>query len=266
MSFVTLLVLLGCFAWLTVWVDRRIKAQQEVNEARAAMQSPPEPIWKQYWPLFWPQAQPMNAAGAFRPWAATTFATQPDIQHWLAALSDNAIQLLTAKLTDFCTDMGFEFSWLLQHTVDHDVTVAPHLESIAVHYIEACYQAYVIQDDIKVFQAWQDFTQNPYGKEQQVLAQRLLIQAFDQGLVSINAESLQTAPAQERAVYTVQAIREAAEKQPNAFRAILKTVLKTPPDVAIANGAIANDLQQPLPHSSNGKVSTVTTQPTPVAM
>jgi hypothetical protein len=223
MNFMALLVLLGGFAWLAVFADRRIQARKQARLVAAEPET--ETKLDQRWRAPWRRSQPLEQVQAFRAWAVATFADQPVLQQWLAALSDDAIQLLTTKLTDFCTDLGFEFGWLLEHKVDQEGTLSPRLQTIAVQYIEACYQAYLVQDDIKVFQTWQDFTQHPYRKDQQALAQRVLAQLLDHGLTPAAAHSLLTAPAKEREVYIVQAVREAAEKQPDAFRAVLKTVV-----------------------------------------
>lgn len=225
MDFILLLVLLGSFGWLAVWADRRIQAHKQARLEAAA--TPPAAATKtdQGWRALWQRRQPKDDGQAFRTWAAVTFANQPPLQQWLAALPDDAIQPLNAKLADFCTDLGFTFAWLLEHKVDQDATLAPRLQTIVIYYIEACYQAYLLQEDVKAFQIWQDFTQHPYRQDQQVLAQRLLAQLIEQGLTPTAARSLLTASEKEHAVYVVQAVREAAEKYPDAFRAVLKALV-----------------------------------------
>ncbi|MCX6044253.1 MAG: hypothetical protein NT075_04020 [Chloroflexi bacterium] len=239
MEFIALLVLLAGFAWLAVWADRRIQLQKHARLAATATPTESETKPNQGWLAGWRRPQPKNNVQAFRTWATAAFADQPVLQHWLASLSDEVIQLLTVKLTDFCTDLGFEFVWLLDGKVDKETTFAPRLQIIAVQYIEACYQAYLAQDDVKTFQAWQGFTQHPYGKEQLALAQRVLAQLLDLDLTPAAARSLLTAPAKERDVYVVQAVLEAAEKHPDTFRTVLKAVLTT------------NNVEAPAPERRN---------------
>ena len=100
-----------------------------------------------------------------------------------------------------------------------------------------------MQEDVKVFQTWQDFTQHPYRQDQQALAQRLLAQLLDQGLTPAAARSLLTAPEKEREVYVVQAVREAAEKHPAAFRTVLKAVVKANNELTPAPETIINRLK-----------------------
>ena len=101
-----------------------------------------------------------------------------------------------------------------------------------------------MQDDVKIFQAWQDFIEHPYNKEEQVLAQRVWLQLFDQGLIATDAHSVLTAPEKEREVYTVQALREVAEKHPAAFRAVWKNVLTTNNDITPSLETVINHIRR----------------------
>ncbi len=225
MNFIALLILLGGFAWLAVLTGRRIQARKQARAEMATRQPVSETQPNQGWRAPWQRPKPKEMVAAFRTWAVATFADQPDCQQWLTGLSDEAVQVLAAKIADFCSDLGFEFDWLLEHKVDQAAALAARLQTIVVQYIEACYQACLFQDDVKVFQAWQDFTQHPYRKEQQALAQHVLEQLLDQGLAPAAAHSLLTAPEKEREIYVVQAVREAAEKRPDNFQAVLKAVV-----------------------------------------
>lgn len=262
MDFIVLLVVLGGFGWLAVWTDRRIQTrkQAQLEAAVATPSSETKPALG--WRLPWQQSQPSTEVQAVRAWAVATFTDQPDLQQWLASLSDDAMCLLTAKLADFCTDMGFPFEWLLTQKVDQDEALATHLRAIATQYIAACYHAYLLQDDMTVFQTWQEFTDHPYRKPQQVLAQRLLVQLLAQGLTPPAAQSLLIAPEKEREIYVVQAVREAAEKHPIAFRSVLKTALNTPADPALAPETITSRLLRGWRHPTNGAQPMETGRPT----
>lgn len=262
MGLLILLLLLIFFAWLAIAVDRRIQARKQAHAAAVATQPASEPQPNQGRRVPWRRSQPTKAVTAFRTWAVSTFADQPTIQHWLAALGDDAIELLTAKLSDFCHDLGFEFDWLLEHKVDEDHVLAPRLQAIVVQYIEACYQAVIVQDEVKAFQAWQDFAQHPYRKEQQALAQRLLARLLAEGLTPPAAQSLLTAPEKEREIYIVQAVREAAEKHPAAFRAVLKTVLNPSADPAPGADTSTKHRVSVWPHPPNGAQPIANGQPT----
>ncbi len=264
MGLITLFVLLGVFAWLAVVADRRIQARKQAD--LAAAQSTTETKLARNWRAPWRRPRPIEKTQTFRAWAVTSFADQPALQHWLAALSDEAIQLLTAKLTDFCTDLGFEFDWLLDHKVDQEGTLAPRLQSIALQYIAACYQALLVQEDVKVFQTWLDFTEQPYRKEQQALAQYLLAKLLAQGLTPPAVQNLLTAPEKEREIYVVQAVREAAQKHPAAFRAVLKNVLNIAVDTPSATEPIANQREPVRRYPADETPPMVTEQPIAAAV
>lgn len=262
MALISLLLLLTGFAVLAVWVDRRIEARQ----AAASALSTSETKSDQGWRTRFRQPSPSDTLPSFRTWAVTTFADQPKVQVWLAALPDEALGVFKEKLAAFCTDLGFELTWLVQNKLDGSTTLRSPLETVVMHYVDACYQATLIYEDVQVFQVWQDFMQNPYGKDQQTLALQLLPPLIEQALAPTAANSLLTMPEKERQIYLVQAIRESAEKQPLAFQAVLKAVLTTPARPTPPVEAILDQLKRPLLRRAERKAEpAVNGQPTATA-
>ena len=226
MNFGTLLFLLILFTIVALYVNRRIQARQQAQADATAG----EPTSNQSGVAngLWPRNKEQSRA--FRAWAVTAFAGQPAIQRWLAELSDDSIRLLVPKVADFCTDMGFEFNWLLQHTIDQERTLAPRLQAIACRYIETCYEATLLLDEVMAFQSWQEFTQTPPSKAQLALAQRVLAQLIEDGVLPPTTPTQPTAPTREAEAALLQSVREAAESDPAAFRAAWASVLHTPVD------------------------------------
>lgn len=261
MALISLLLLVTSFAVLAVWVDRRIEAREAAAAALPTSETKRDQGWRTRFRQ--PPAEPLSC---FRTWAVTTFADQPKVQAWLAALPDEALSVFKEKLAAFCTDLGFELTWLVQNKLDSSTHLRSPLEAVVMHYVDACYQATLIYEDVQVFQIWQDFTQNPYGKDQQTLALQLFPQLIEQALAPSAASSLLTMPEKEREIYLVQAIRESAEKHPLAFQAVLKAVVTTPARPTPPIEAIFDQLKRPLLRRTERKAeSAVNGQPTVTA-
>lgn len=168
----------------------------------------------------------------FRNWADASFTDNRTLQQWLAQLPDEAIQAIIDKLLEFCFDMGFELDWVLEKKTAHGVVLTARLQEIVAQYVESCYEADLSQDDIYVFETWLNYNEAPFGKDQQVFAEHLLIQLIDAGVSPRASQSLLITPDKERDTYIHYALREAAQKDPDAFQSVLKNVLATPLDLA----------------------------------
>ncbi|MBI1296947.1 hypothetical protein GC175_18500 [bacterium] len=168
----------------------------------------------------------------FRNWADASFADNRTLQQWLAQLPDGAIQAIIDKLLEFCFDMGFELDWVLEKKTAHGVALTARLQEIVAQYVESCYEADLSQDDIYVFESWLNYNEAPFGKDQQVFAEHLLTQLIDAGVSPRASQSLLITPDKERDTYIHYALREAAQKDPDAFQSVLKNVLATPLELA----------------------------------
>lgn len=222
-----MLFLLILFTGVAIWVNRRIQARQQAQGADTAAG---EPERSQGWFANGQRTRPKEQSRAFRAWAVVAFAGQPAIQRWLAELSDESILLLAPKVADFCADMGFTFNWLLDHTLDQERALAPRLQAIACRYIETCYEATLLLDEVTAFQSWQEFSQTPPNKAQLALAQRVLAQLVEDGVLPLTTPTQPTAPTREAEAALLQRVREAAETYPAAFRAAWESALHTPVD------------------------------------
>lgn len=241
MHFGTLLFLLIVFAVVAIWVNRRIGAHRQAQ----ATEADGEAGSKQGWFANGARARTKERNRAFRAWAVTAFAGQPSIQRWLAELPDESIALLTPKVIDFCTDMGFEFTWLLDHTLDQERTLALRLQAIASRYIQSCYEATLTLGEVMAFQSWQEFTRTPASKAQVALAQRVLAQLIEDGVLPPTDQSQPAAPTREAEAALIQTVQEAAEKYPTAFRTAWASVICTPLAPDPPTSAIPDWLKRP---------------------
>jgi hypothetical protein len=217
MAMYGLLLLLALCAWFAIAGDRYIQKRRRAKTTSARQKNQ-----------------------MFRDWAQASFAGNSGFQRWLAELTDEAIEALLAKLAAFCFDLGFQIDWLLEGKIAQDAALASRLQTLASQYVEACYEASQLQDDIGVFEAWRDYREHPFGKKQQALAQRLLTQLIDDGVSPAAAQSLLTRPEKERGIWVDSAVREAASKNPPGFRSALKHVLAAPVNAEAANAPTNN--------------------------
>lgn len=204
MALLGLIFLLIIVAWLGITVDRAIAERKRARQSTTQLR-----------------------LQRFRDWADTSFVDNRTLQQWLAQLPDEAIQALIDKLMEFCVDLGFELDWVLAKKTTHDAALVGRLHNIVAQYVESCYDAYLSQDDIRVFETWLSYNEAPFGKDQQAFAERLLTQLIDVGVSPPASQSLLNTEDKEREVYIHYAVREAAEKDPHAFRSVLKHVVSS---------------------------------------
>lgn len=202
MGLVTLLVLFVFLGTVAFVIERRIRArrrQQMINTDQRV--------------------------SAFRTWAQTSTTLNQLHRQWVASLSAEAVQALVGRIDDFCTDLGLRLEWIFSQTEKGESTLLPVLNKIVGNYVDACYQAYQAQDEVIAFEVWQAYVEQPFEKDHQSLAQRLLVHLIDAGISPPAASSLLTTSDKERDVYIHYAVREASEKHPAAFRSVFKSVI-----------------------------------------
>lgn len=208
MGFVTSVLLFVVLASVAILVERRIHSyrQQKI-------------IGKE------------QNVSSLRLWVKTTTSMSPLLKQWVLKLSDEAVYALVKRLNDFCTDLGLRLEWLFSQNAEDDRTVVPVVNRIVVNYLDACYQAYLVQADVNAFEKWRAYLEEPFAKEHHLLAESILEHLIDEGVSPPEASSLLTTTEKERDVYIHYAVREASEKHPVAFHSIFKSV------VTSANGA-----------------------------
>lgn len=238
MEHLPLIILVLIVGTVSIVVDRRIQlrraAQQAAADARteqAANATAPTPKsaglgnrlrkWRQRVSV---QEKP-DPIQTFRTWSVEAFADKPEVRYWLAALPDSALKAFLDELNLFCQQLGFELNWVVEKQVNAYPVLTQRLQAIILQYANACRDAVLAQDELKIFKAWQTFDQNPYGKEEQIFAQKLFNQLVTQGITPALPEHLKTGHEQERQIYIVQILRQERERQSMAFQQAISGVV-----------------------------------------
>ena len=202
MGLITMLLLFVLLGGVAVVVERRIRARRRLQMLNTD-----------------------KRMSAFRKWAERSASLNPLHRQWVANLSAEAIQALVGRIDDFCTDLGLRLEWLVSQNEKGENPLLPLVNRIVGNYVDACYQAHQAQDDVLAFEVWQAYIEQPFEKDHQSLAQRLLVHLIDAGISPPAASSLLTTSDKERDVYIHYAVREASEKHPAAFRSVFKSVI-----------------------------------------
>lgn len=170
-------------------------------------------------------AKPENVATQFRNWATFAFADDPEIQGWLSTLADEQIAALAEHLSEFCRDMGFELSWLLEGKVDQNPDLMQELAQIVLLYSRASYRAVSIQEEVEIFRIYHRYMQDPKSRPNREMGEHLFGKLVEQGMSDVTISEHLAASRRMREQQIIETIENAATKQPRKFRSMLKTVL-----------------------------------------
>jgi hypothetical protein len=256
MDLLVLAVLLVIVALISILLDRRWQARRQKRQERqrktqdvfiteGAQKSTPDGFGDrltnrvQSWRSRISRRPQADKLAPLRTWLAETFTEDRALNDWVATLPDDAFRAFTDELAHFCHDLGFELAWVQTAQLNQHPALAQSLRKMTLGYARACHAAALAQDELKAFKGYAAFDQNPYGKEPQVFAQKLFNLLVEQNLTPIPPSTLFTSPTHERQVYIVQAIRQAAEKHPDAFHQALLRAATEPQNVQAAATQIA---------------------------
>ncbi len=174
-----------------------------------------------------PRMSGPNLAPQMQQWLTQAFPEQPEIQPWLATLSEPQIHYLADQVVIFCLNLNIDPAWLVNHQLDLDSELKQAITLLVKNYVQTLWQAAQLQPDLQRLHIWQAFEENPYGKQPQVFAQKLLTKLVEKEISPALSTNLILATEPERQIYCVQAIRQAAEKYPEAFQLALREVVAT---------------------------------------
>lgn len=166
-----------------------------------------------------------DIAAQFREWAADAFTTAPDIQTWLDTLSDEQIMALAEHLSEFCRDMGFELSWLLNNQMAQNPELMQGLTQIVLHYNQASYQAVALQGEVEIYRVYNDLVQNPKNRANRELGEHLFGKLVEQDLSDVTIAEHMAASTHQRQQQILETIQRIATEHPQVFNNTLKTVL-----------------------------------------
>lgn len=170
-------------------------------------------------------AQPENEVTQFRDWAASAFSDVPEIEGWLAALADEQIAALAEHLTEFCRDMGFELSWLLEGEVDQNPELMEGLAQIVLLYSRASYQAVTLQEEVEIFRIYHRYMESPRSRANREMGEHLFGKLVEQGMCDVTISEHLASSNRKRQQQIVETIQRTAREHPQMFRSTLKAVL-----------------------------------------
>lgn len=234
------LTFLAIFGALTIVVDRYIQSRKELylannSQAQEAANQPVAPA----------VSTPADRTQQFRTWAIQAFAHRPEMQNWLSSLSDAGLDGLILEVASFTNKVGVSFDWLMAEDLSHHPATQRQLTDMLWHYCQAWHEASAAHTVVKALQAWRAFERDPAAKSQQPLLQALATQLTAQKLMPPVPPEILVAPEQQRQAYTIQLIRDVAQREPARFYQVL------PEAVAVAQatnqttfGAFAETIQQ----------------------
>lgn len=164
-------------------------------------------------------------AQEFRTWTEKGLTEKPALQNWLANLSDEAFELLTSKLADYCHEFNIDLNWLVEGRLDKNPSLKQQVEQIVTDYCANCWQAVQIQENVQSFSIIDAIQQNPNNKKYRDLSQKLFTELVKQNLASQPEVELYTASDKERWQYIGQEIANATSKHPQKVDGLLKELL-----------------------------------------
>jgi hypothetical protein len=170
--------------------------------------------------------QEPQAVQAFAQWAATSLGHEPALQAWIAALPAPALQALVDQVATFCAEMNLNLAWLVEGRLGEEPVLQQAAHEIVVAYCSACWKAVAAQPEVQLFDTYQRLLQDPTNRRHRALSQQLYAQLIEQGLAAAPPPSdLVLASESQRQSYAIEAIQQAAQQNPQAFKATLKAVL-----------------------------------------
>lgn len=170
-------------------------------------------------------ARQPDLAQRFREWATAALAQDENTSSWLKALSAEANIAFTQQVAEFCTEMGFELSALLDGQLNQLPTTEQKAREIVLHYCRANRQAAVAQHDFDAFKRYLAYLRAPSQKANQLFGQSLYVKLVQQEVAPPPPFDIMLASEADRRAHIVTAIRQAAAQQPAAFHAALQEVI-----------------------------------------
>lgn len=147
------------------------------------------------------------------------------MKSWLAELSAEESEILTEQVTQFASDLNFEFSWLLDKEFNEDKQLKRDLEEVIVLYCLANFKGLLLQDELNTFIMFQAWLEDPTRKEYNELNQKLFTTLVERELAEGVPSDLLLADEAQRSQYAIEAINKVLKTDRKKFQSILKEVL-----------------------------------------
>lgn len=236
MSYIILAAVAVVVATLSIFVDRRIRANKEkaivqpidvevTEEEQSGTNGEPKDkkgLLTDLKSRFSTNKQ--EHAEHFQQWISTNIENET-LKQWLLALSPDAIRALTMQLNEFCSDLNCELSWLFENRLENDPEIERMLRDMVVSYCTACWHASQGYTDFELFKVIDEVEQNPFSRKNRDMSTKLFANLVKEDLAPSIPTELFMSSEKERQSHMSQAIHQAATSNRDAFKRVLRDVL-----------------------------------------
>ncbi|CAN5749684.1 hypothetical protein BH10CHL1_BH10CHL1_00180 [soil metagenome] len=160
-------------------------------------------------------------AQRFGAWANIVLPVDDPLLNWLNSLAPEASVAFTQQVDEFCTEMGFALSALVDGHLEQVPSAAQQAKQIVLHYCYANQTAAAAGTDFIASKRFLVYLQAPFAKTNRVFGQKLYRKLVDKEIIPAPSFELLLASEEKRRVQALDAIRKAAAENPRAFNLAL---------------------------------------------
>lgn len=142
----------------------------------------------------------------------------------LALLPQPHFTLLTEQIADFCSDLNFELSWLIDGKVQRDPKLQQELTAVVVDHALVQWRAMALQADLYTFMTVELWLQESTVTTHREMARQLFTLLSEHDLVEISPNMFLATDA-ERIDYTIKLVRDVATTKREAFQEVVREML-----------------------------------------
>lgn len=170
-------------------------------------------------------ARQADQAQRFRAWATTTLAEDEKVVRWLTVLSPAANLAFTQQVAEFCQQMGFELTALVDGELEQLPTAEQKAREIVLLYCRTNRQAAFAQDEFDASKRFLAYLRAPTQRGNQLFGQTLYRKLAEHGLTAPSRFDVTQASEAEVHTQILTTIRQVATQQPEAFTTVLGKVM-----------------------------------------
>ncbi|MCE7984882.1 MAG: hypothetical protein DYG89_27225 [Caldilinea sp. CFX5] len=170
-------------------------------------------------------AKQVDLAEGFRTWATTALVEDEKVVRWLNALSPAANVAFTQQVAEFCREMGFELTALLNGELTQLPTAEQKARAIVLLYCRTNREAAFAQDEFDASKRLLAYLRAPTRKNNQRFGQNLYRKLAEHGLAQTPPIDVTKATDAEVHAQLLATIRQVAAQQPDTFTTVLAKVM-----------------------------------------
>lgn len=244
MTFLIWIIVIALVGIVGLGLTRRWEARQQAAPAAPATDAPPtdaetgvsqlttalrKGISQLQSNLF--GAKPATLAPRFRAWAGKALVNEPQLQQWLAGLSDEQLNVLGQHIATFCQEMGFDLNWVLDQEFAQQPRLTRGSNHIVINYCQACLQAVELQEELEPYRRLRQYEQNPNSRQNREFGQALFGKFAEKGLTAISLADHLALSEPERQQQIIATVRQAATERPTLVLSAVRELITQPTGV-----------------------------------